>query len=129
MRYILGIISVSQIQNSLRDWMIFSAITIEANSCASLVWAPMCGTHIKLDNFKSILLVGGSISKTSSAAPAIFLVLSASYNASSSITSPRDVLMRNAVDFILENFSLFTIFLVSIVNGTWQVIKSALSNS
>ena len=78
----------------------------------------MCGVHITLGNFKSILLVGGSFSNTSNAAPAIVPFLSASYNAFSSITSQREVLIRNAVDFILENFSLLNIFLVSVVNGT-----------
>ena len=42
----------------------------------------------------NFLLIGGSISKTSSAAPAIFFVTKAEYNAFSSTISPLDELIK-----------------------------------
>ena len=52
----------------------------------------MCGVAIKLGSVVSLFPVAGSASKTSSAAPARFPPFSALYNASSSITPPREVL-------------------------------------
>ena len=49
--------------------MIFSPITLAARDCASLVCAPMCGVSITLSSSASLVLVAGSDSNTSSAAP------------------------------------------------------------
>src|SRR6476619_856502 len=88
----------------------------------------MCGVDIRFGISKSFLLVGGSASKTSIAAPAILPVLRDLNKASSSITSPRDVLIRNADGFIIANLSELIRCFVSLVIGIWHVIKSELAN-
>src|SRR6476619_8286946 len=88
----------------------------------------MCGVVIIFGISKSFLLVGGSTSKTSKAAPAILPVLRAVNKAASSITSPRDVLIRNADGFIIVNLSELIRCFVSLVIGMWHITKSELAN-
>ncbi len=54
----------------------------------------MCGVTITFGCSKSARLVGGSLSKTSRAAPATFPERSASKSAASSTSVPRATLMR-----------------------------------
>ena len=78
----------------------------------------MCGVAIKFGRFVSLFPVAGSISKTSSAALSKFPSFSALYNASSSITPPREVLTICAVFFISLSFSAFIICFVLSSSGT-----------
>src|SRR5580692_3367190 len=73
---------------------IFVRVSIDADA--------MCGASTTLGLFNPGRM-NGSFSNTSSAAPAIFPLSSASTKAASSTTAPRDVLIKYAVGFILEN--------------------------
>ena len=68
---------------------------------------------------------GGSLSHTSSPAPAIFLALSSSSSAFSSWMKPRAVLMKNAVGFMRANCFAPIMPRVSSVSGQLTDTKSA----
>src|SRR6266571_4292034 len=65
-------------------------------------------SHVLLDHGKSEARGSGSVAKTSSAAPAIFPLFSASTRASSSTTPPRARLTRYALGFIAAKVFAFT---------------------
>src|SRR5918993_540791 len=78
---------------SSRKSLICSATCIATLTCASLVDAPRCGVEMKFGVPNSGEAVAGSISNTSSAAPATWPLSSASLSACSSISPPRAQLM------------------------------------
>src|ERR1700732_1181593 len=100
---------------------IFVRVSIEALA--------MCGVRITSLRGSRAGCALGSFSKTSRAAPAIFLFSSASTSAASSTTGPREVLTRYAVGFIFQRFSFEIRWRVSGINGTWTVTKSAWRNN
>ena len=75
-------------------------VIVQFGSCRNGVWSDI-----------------GSVSRTSTAAPAMTPLRNASANAVSSTMPPRAVLMRNAVGFILASRSALTRCCVSGVNG------------
>ncbi len=94
-----------------------------------MVEAPRWGVTIMLSSSKRMLLVAGSLAKTSMAAPATLFSFTALASAFSSISPPRAVLMMRTVG-LTKSSSLAPISpLVDGVNGIWRVIKSdSLSN-
>ena len=99
-----------------------------AFSCASSVDAPRCGVTTTFGSASSRRAgppsTGGSVVKTSSPAPAMAPVVSASYSASSSIRPPRATLMTYAVGFISANCARPIMPVVSGVFGMCTVTKS-----
>src|SRR5207245_2220596 len=84
----------------------------------------MCGARTTLGSGISPGWIAGSRSYTSRPAPAIFFAVKASTNAASSITGPREVLMRMAVFFIWPNCGVLSRCCVSGVKGTCTDTKS-----
>ena len=86
----------------------------------------MCGVMMtRSPNERNGLSAGsGSVSNTSSAAPAMRSVWSASISAGSSIAGPREVLMRMAVGFISRKPAASIICRVSLVRTTCSVTTS-----
>ena len=92
--------------------------------CASTVLAPRCGVLITSFSFMIADSAGGSVSYTSSAAPATLPLFIASQSASSSIIPPRAQLMIRTPSFIVAIESLLIMCLVSFISGVCTVIKS-----
>ena len=93
---------------------------------ASFVANAACGVAIRFFacNNGCSFEIGGSFSKTSTAAPAILPLLSASASASLSTTGPRAVLIRTASGFISAMLSALIRAFVSSFNGTCSEIMS-----
>ena len=78
---------------------------------------------------KRMLLVVGSVEKTSTAAPATFFSFTALTSASSSMSPPLEQLIIRTVGLTKANSLAPISLLVDVVNGRWRVIKSdSLSN-
>ena len=101
-----GALTALDMRLSSRNILTCSAISTDTFSCASLVDAPRWGVTTMLSRVRSFDPVGGSFSNTSRAAPAILFSFSASYNASSSISSPLATLRMTAFGFIRAIISL-----------------------
>src|SRR5690606_14247400 len=83
------------------------AATSISRDLASFVAHAICGVIRQFFAFKSgLFAVGGSTDNTSSPAPAIVPVSSASAKSCSTIIGPREVFNRNAVFFIRLKFCL-----------------------
>ena len=98
---------------------------------ASFVANATCGVAIRFFACKRgwSFATGGSFSKTSTAAPAIFPSFNASANALLSTTGPLDVFMRTAFGFMSAiSFSLIRPF-VEAFNGTCSEIISQVDKS
>ena len=106
----------------LRKSIIWSATATATFVCASRVDAPRCGVATTLSSSKSGVLPGGSVSKTSRAAPATLPDLIASQSASSSTIPPRAQLITITPSFILSKASLLRSPVVCFNLGTCTVI-------
>jgi len=73
--------------------------------------------------------VAGSVSNTSSAAPATWPLSSPSFSAASSISPPRAQLTIRTPFFVLARFSRLRMFRVWSVSGVCRVMKSARARS
>ena len=102
-----------------------SAIVSPALSCASRVRAPRCGVTTTLSSSNSGDSVVGSVTNTSSAAPAMMPSRIASASACSSTMPPRATLMTRSVGLAFSSRSRSMRPVVSLVLGRWIVRKSA----
>ncbi len=102
-----------------------SAIASPALSCASRVDAPRCGVTTTDGSSNSGDSVVGSVSNTSSAAPAITPSRMHSARSASSTMPPRATLIRRSAGFALTSRSRLMRPAVSLVLGRWMVRKSA----
>ena len=101
-----------------------SAASMATSRCASCVDAPKCGVATSLGCFRRGRSPGGSLVKTSRAAPASCSFSKASSSASSSTNSPRATLIRRAPGFIMDNCGAEIRFVVPAVSGVCRVMKS-----
>ena len=97
---------------------------------ASLVFEAICGVSITFGRRANTeCRSSGSLSKTSSAAPAIVSLARASASALLFTNCPRAVFTNNAVGFIRENSAEPNIERVCGVSRAWTEMASALANS
>ena len=105
------------------DW----AISIPTLSCASAVDAPRCGVRTILGAPRKGESAGsGSISKTSSAAPATRRSRNACASTASSTRPPRAQLMMRTPRFVFLSRAASRMWRVSAVSGVCSEMKSAL---
>ena len=108
-----------------RKSLICSATCRATFSCASVVAAPRCGVQTTLSRPNRGESVAGSVSKTSSAAPATWPDLMASANAASSNRPPRAQLMMRTPCRVFASASRERMLRVASVSGVWMVMMSA----
>ena len=101
-------------------------------SCASSVDAPRCGVHTRLgwasSAFSEGSLFGGSVEKTSNAAPAMWPDSRPLRRAASLMIPPLAQLMTRTPALHLAMVSSFNKSLVWGVSGVWKVMKSLLAH-
>ena len=105
------------------------AISMPTLSCASAVDAPRCGVSTRLGALRNGESAGsGSVSKTSSAAPATCPSCNALSSAASSIKPPRAQLMMRTPRFVFCSRASSRMWRVSAVSGVCSEMKSALAS-
>ena len=112
-----------------RKSLICSATCSATFSCASAVAAPRCGVQTTFSSANSGLSVAGSVSNTSSAAPATWPAAIASASAASSTRPPRAQLMMRTPCFVRASASRERMLRVASVSGVCRVMKSARASS
>ena len=123
----LGMFTALRIVPSSSTARIDCAISIPTLSCASAVDAPRCGVRTRFCALRNGESGGsGSISKTSSAAPATCPSCNALASASSSTKPPRAQLMMRTPRFAFCKRAPSRTWCVSAVSGVCSEMKSAL---
>mmetsp|Transcript_26064 Transcript_26064/g.50614 ORF Transcript_26064/g.50614 Transcript_26064/m.50614 type:complete len:345 (-) Transcript_26064:228-1262(-) len=123
----LGALTTPTTGSSANALTIDCAISCATLACASSVEAPRCGVAMTFGCLISghSSSFGGSLSKTSSAAPATCPLSSACRSASSSMMPPRAQLTMRTLGFIDASASALIMLRVSSSSGTCTVRKSA----